>query len=528
MGVPVKINSAHNRGLAGKKAADRLVSWENTALVILLALGLALRMINLFDPPLDFHPTRQLRSAIIARGMYYQAAQGVDPQLRATAIGIMETMERYEPPILERVVALTYQMIGSEQVWVARVYSSLFWLVGGIALYALVRRMLSPAAALSALAFFLILPWGVTASRVFQPDPWMVMWVLLAAYALFRWSESGPASWKWALLSGLFCGLAVLIKAYAFYPAAAMSIAVVLGWIIESGKVVKGIAAVLRKPQVWVFGALAAVIPAVYYLGLGERSAEFASFWIFSFSDLLLERKFYLQWLGLIRGLMDVMVFFAAWVGVFFLPARGRAQMAGLWAGYFLIGLTFPFQIYTHDYYSLLLVPLAAIGLSGYFHWAFQQMRDQPRFWQIACALVVLVIGGYYTWVARSRVAVTAKYRAEPIPWQIMGRELPQNGAIIGLIHDYGNRLKYYGWRSIQRVWPSQGDFDLSAAAGQTKFDDFETYFHDQTSGMDYFLVTLFADFEAQPQLKQYLSGHYPVVQQGDGYILFDLRIPQP
>jgi hypothetical protein len=109
-----------------------------------------------------------------------------------------------------------------------------------------------------------------------------------------------------------------------------------------------------------------------------------------------------------------------------------------------------------------------------------------------------------------------------------MGRELPQNGAIIGLTHDYGNRLKYYGWRAIQRIWPSEGDFDLSEAAGGQKIDEFGSFFRDQTKGMDYFLVTLFGDLEAQPSLKAMLYDHYPIAMQGDGYVLFDLRQPQP
>ena len=46
---------------------DRFVTiW----ILLILGLGLAIRLFDLTDLPLDFHPTRQLRSAIIARGMY--------------------------------------------------------------------------------------------------------------------------------------------------------------------------------------------------------------------------------------------------------------------------------------------------------------------------------------------------------------------------------------------------------------------------------------------------------------------------
>lgn len=485
-----------------------------------------MRLINITDPPLDFHPTRQLRSAIIARGMYYQSLPSADAHLRETAVQIWGTMESYEPPILERLVAVTYRVVGGEYLWMARVYSSIFWIIGGIALFALTRRIFTPAAALCSLGFYLVLPWGVVASRAFQPDPWMVMWILLAAFSLYRWMETRCRSWKWTVIAGLCSGLAILIKAYAVYPVAGMALGVLLATLPEKKNWVYKILSPLRSSQVWVYAILALTIPGAYYLGLGDRSSSFVSFWIFSFTGMLLDTKFYIRWLGLIRGLIDVMVFFAAALGAFLFPGRARMQMIGLWAGYFLIGATFPFQIYTHDYYSLVLVPIAAISLAPYFNFAATQVRQQPWFWKLIFALALLGIGGYYAWVARSQI-VAQNNRSEPVPWQIMGKALPQNGAIIGLTHDYGNRLKYYGWRAVQRIWPSQGDFELSAAAGGERIGEFEPFFREQTDGMDYFLVTLFSDLDAQPTLKALLYDQYPVLMKGDGYVLFDLRHPK-
>jgi hypothetical protein len=363
----------------------------------------------------------------------------------------------------------------------------------------------------------------------------MVMWVLLAANLLLRWMESGLRSWKWAILAGICSGLAILIKVYALYPVAGMALGVFLTSLpgLRAGSrpgekgPLRGILSSLIRPQVWAYAALALILPGVYYLGLGDRSSSFASFWIFSFTGLLLERKFYIQWLGLIRGLFDGMVFFAAVLGVFLFPARARLMPLGLWLGYFLIGATFPFQIYTHDYYSLVLVPIAAISLAPYFEFALSRVFSQEsRFWKAAFILALLGVGGYYAWVARSQVVVGAN-RSEPVPWQIMGQKIPQNGAIVGLTHDYGNRLKYYGWRAVQRIWPSQGDFELSKAAGSEKIGDFDSFFREQIDGMDYFLVTLFSDLDAQPALKSMLYDHYPILIQGDGFVLFDLHHPR-
>jgi hypothetical protein len=490
---------------------------ERLALLLIFALGLGLRLYDLTDQPLDFHPTRQLRAAIITRGMYYEMQPNADPALRETAISIASTMEAYEPPLFERLVAATYLLTGGEHLWIARLYSILFWLIGGGALYALARRLTSFPSALASLAFYLALPFAVVASRSFQPDPMMVMWMMLAAYFIYAWNESEGRSWKWAILAGISSGMAILLKASTVYPVALMLLAGVF--------TLKDWKRFFRLPQVWALGAVAVAIPAVYYLGMGSRSASFASFWIFSLSGLLLDHKFYNQWLGMIRGLMDLGFFFAAILGALLLPRRGRWLSLALWGGYLLVGLTLPFQIYTHDYYSIILVPVVALGLAGACEAVVSSMQRQPRTWQFAAALLMVAVVGYYAWVSRS-VLYVQNYRNEPIPWQKMAKELPDDGAIIALTHDYGNRLKYYGWRTVNALWASGADMELAEAAGGEKYTDFETYFTEQTRGMSYFLVTLFSDLEGQPELKDRLYS-YPIAAQGDGFILFDLRQSQ-
>jgi len=47
---------------------SRLPRWL-PALVLLLVLGAALRLVNLNSPPLDFQPTRELRNSLVARAV---------------------------------------------------------------------------------------------------------------------------------------------------------------------------------------------------------------------------------------------------------------------------------------------------------------------------------------------------------------------------------------------------------------------------------------------------------------------------
>ena len=115
------------------------------SLVVIFILGLGIRLYDLTDPPMDFHPTRQIRGLVIARGMYYKMMPSADPAKRDRAIAYWGSMVDREPQILERVVALTYLAMGQEQVWVARIYTSLAWIIGGFFLFILARRMVSTA-----------------------------------------------------------------------------------------------------------------------------------------------------------------------------------------------------------------------------------------------------------------------------------------------------------------------------------------------------------------------------------------------
>ena len=156
-------------------------------LILLLALGGLLRLLDLTDPPLDFHPTRQLRNSIIARGIYYDLLPEADPSTRALADSIARVPARYEPPVTETLVAVTYLAAGGENIAIPRIYGTIFWLLAGLCLYDLARRITdSPIAGLLSLAYFLILPFAVQASRSFQPDPLMPASAFIGIYFLYR------------------------------------------------------------------------------------------------------------------------------------------------------------------------------------------------------------------------------------------------------------------------------------------------------------------------------------------------------
>jgi 4-amino-4-deoxy-L-arabinose transferase-like glycosyltransferase len=142
-------------------------------------------MINLTNPTLDFAPTRQLFSALKARGIYYWHGIDAPAWQRDAAVSLGDT-GTIEPPVLEIIVSQIYRLTG-KYLWIARVYSSLFWVLGGLTLLLVIRELASTGAAMIGTLFYLFVPFGVIASRAFMPDLLMVALIVFSLWALFRW-----------------------------------------------------------------------------------------------------------------------------------------------------------------------------------------------------------------------------------------------------------------------------------------------------------------------------------------------------
>ncbi|MCI0519665.1 MAG: glycosyltransferase family 39 protein [Chloroflexi bacterium] len=496
------------------------LAWLLAALLLLLGLGL--RLYDLTDQPIDFHSTRQLRGAIIARGMYYQMLPDADPELRQQAITLWHSTGQYEPSVVEYLTARAYLLAGGEYLWLGRILVSLFWILGGVALFDLARRFLADftqesvfarlGGALAALAYYLILPFAVQASRSFQPDPGMVMWMILGVYSFYRWMEK--PSWKWAILAGLLSGVAVLTKVVAGYilgPAAVVAVLTALGW-----------RRFWRNLQVYVMAVLMIAPTLIYYASRQGRASEYFASWTISLSHLLLDPSFYVRWLSLVQDLMGLTALLLGLVGVLLAAPRPRALLAGLWAGYFIYGLFLPYQMYTHSYYHLQLTPIVALSLAPLAHTILEQVTRQPRFWRALLAGILLVGVLYPAWLSIAEQN-REDYRSEPAYWQEIAARLPTDGKIIALTQDYGYRLAYYGWRKVT-LWPTRGERTLASLRGDAK--QFEQYFSKRAEGKEYFLITSFGQFKDQPDLEEMLKSNYPLLAEGDGYLIYDLVAP--
>jgi hypothetical protein len=232
---------------------------------------------------------------------------------------------------------------------------------------------------------------------------------------------------------------------------------------------------------------------------------------------LITSLHFYADWLGFVGSLFGLTILFLAMAGTLLAPPRVRWLLLGLWIGYLFYGLTLPFQMYTHSYYHIQLIPVVALGLALIINIVITSASGLGRGWRAALVALVIAILGYQSWAARS-VLVVEDFNGAPAVWESIGAAIPANAEVIALTQDYGYDLMYWGWRKVD-LWPLNTDL----AAVKVGDRDPAGRFAGLTTGKDYFLVTAFGQLEQQPNLKKLLDG-YTIAAQGDGYVLYDLR----
>jgi 4-amino-4-deoxy-L-arabinose transferase-like glycosyltransferase len=419
---------------------------------------------------------------------------------------------------MEQLAARMYSLYG-EQTAIPRAFSAGFWMLGGVFIFLLAKNISGsgPAAACS-LAFSLLLPYAVTASRAFQPDSLMVMLIVIFWWSIENWGRA-PRSWKWTLLAGISGGLAIFVK----FPAAFFVLGGAFGVIFGQPSLVK----TFKRPQPWLMAVLG-VLPAGAYLyyGLyidGFLKQQFGSRF---YPEMWVSPFFYLRWFLKVQNVANVLWIMLALFGWLFFASRPtKIFLAGLWGAYLVYGLAFAHHISSHDYYSLPLIPIIALCLAPLAErilpFFFKQLknatngrgnRNLAHFAALALLLGTIALASVDQYIQQR----TNDQRSQATFWADVGQTIGHQPGVLALTSDYGYPLAYYGWQSSD-PWPLAPDIS-----------DFNETFTQLSSNKTYFLVTDFDEYARQPLLQLRLTKNYPVLAQGPGFILFDLYHPYP
>lgn len=485
-----------------------------TLLTLMFAAGLGIRVYHLADPPLDFHPTRQYRSALLTRAFYLQHAPNATREQIDVANAGRPTF--LEVPINEYIVAGLALVAGNESYVLGRIASITYWLVAAVCLYLLACRLLSRDAAIIAAAVFLFLPYVVMASRSFQPDPLMVMLTVMTLYAMVRYYER-PGF-------GRLAAMAVLAAAAIFVK----PVCVFMIWsaFLAGSWACRGMRTTISSPSVYIF-LFVSVLPTAGYYGynllFGELLGDQArgSF----LPNLWLNKYYWLEWKRMALRVVDVTLLAAALVGTLLVRGRlARGLLIGLWVGYVVFGLTFTYHIHTHDYYHLLLVIVVALGTGSAGALVLERLALSSRPVRTAAWAVMLLV-----LLVQADMATTLMNRgrehARVDTWKKVGELVNHSQRTVMLAYNYGNALKYHGVIG-GKYWPWASDFRIKAMKnkdahrGREKFDAFLARLNPE-----YFIVTALDELQRQPDLQEILR-QYPLLHQTEEYSIYDLTAP--
>lgn len=481
-------------------------------LVVLLMSGFLVRMIDLTDEPLEFHPLRQLRAAIIARNFFLKA----HPEANAEFNIFLDDQEmfdfvtRREPPITEALVAGVYLMVGRETLWVSRIITSLFWIIGGLGVFQLVRHLATDDSALISLGVYLFLPFGILGSRSFQPEALFIASMVWALVLFHRWIED-PV-WKWAILCGLLSGFSILVKPTALFILLPVYLFLVLnqdGWRKSIGNL-----------QIWVLAGLSGVSAFVYYFLIYPSAGGFLNHWWIDIARLIPTRRFFLGWGNIVLEVIPFPVLILAFVSIVLSKGKQQLLLLGLWVGYGLLAISVPHYISTHSYYSLVLVPITAISLGNVAAIIAKAGNGLHGSGKALLVMIAVAAMAYPVWEVTGML-LAEDFRGEAVKWQKIATALPEEAEVIGLSENYGKNLAYYGNRKIT-WWPTKSELALQTAHGQVDALNFDVFFDDMTGLYDFFLVDDFQQYQAQLDLVERLS-EFPVYDMQDEFVIYNL-----
>ncbi len=497
--------------------------WRLLLISFMFLASFGIRLYHLNAPPLDYHAVRQYHSLIIAKSLYYdtlsQETSSAIPGWKKQIAGLNRQRQRvWEPPIMEGLTVVGYHLAGGEYFWIPRLLAAILWCLGGVFLYQIAQRIndLKSGAAVFSTAFYLFLPFGVSASRSFQPEPLMIMALVASIYVMLRYYEL-PSTSRLFLTAAVWA-LAFLIKGISVFP--------ILISFLFIGMNVPGYRQVVFRVQTLIL-LVGALLPTIlfYTYGIFISKSLLGVATGNILPHILLLPSFWKGWVEQIGTVVGYTALVGAFLGTLLLrEGLPRGLLLGLWCGYVAFGLIFSYPVHTHDYWNLQIVPIAALALGPLAALIIHHIcRMNPHwFWQVTLVGILLFAALILFVLARPKSLPTVLERKVQVAQEV-GTLVSHSTRTIFLSSDYGLPLEYHG--ELSGVpWPITSDLEWEKLAGVKTLAAKELYrTRFQVDSPEYFIVLDLAEFDAQPDLRDFLTRNFHVFAHSDDYLIFDL-----
>jgi hypothetical protein len=486
--------------------------------VILFVTAFGIRVVGVTQIPMNYHPVKQYRAALTARAFYYSRLDNAPVWETEVAQASLESIGFLGPPLVDSIAAAFYLISGTEALWIPKLLSSIYWMIGGFFLYASARRMMNEDAALLSTSIYLLLPFGVVSSQSFQPDPLMLMFMIISIYMIIVHYEHPTRAGLIGM--GIISAIAILIKPVSLF--------IIFGAYLALQYHSRGLNRNLIFNKDTILFVSIALLPSLLYYGYGilntanlDQQAQ-KSF----IPQLFLQFNFWDGWLKRIRIAVGYTLFLGGMLGAFLYPDGWRKKLLfGLWIGYFTMCFAFTYTISTHDYYHLPLFPVIALSFGSIAEILTQNLRQQAtnRYLQLGMAAILFLAFFLGAGTSVQALGKLPDYQPEIILAQDVGEAVSHSTRTIFLAPHDGKPLMYHA-KIAGQYWPYWFDIRDEKLWGITNLlPDERLQMLGEGMNPEYFIVTDLAEFENQADLTQYLNENYPVVIEDSRFVIFDL-----
>ena len=484
-------------------------SWFKIVLLILFFAATLLRLDDIKAPGhlLD----REYTSAIFARAYYFTNNDDIEDWRRDIAIITKDQQPVLEPPLVEYLVSLIYRVMGMEEIYYSRYLTNAFWIIGGVFMYLIGKKLLSANAALIATAYYLFVPMGVIISRSFQPDSLMMMLFLMSLYSVIHYSDRH--STNRLLLACVISGITLLLRPLVVFAIFGAFLALS----IQQNRNWKGL---INTPLI-IFTS-SSLLPAVIYYGYGIVFAGFMRWKIStSFMPYLLTKKdFWLGWFELGADVAGPALLLLAIVGFFFIQNKNAQYLVvGLVASYVVFGIAFTYHIHTHPYYHIQLIPIIGLCIAPVMLGIVNSLRQLlVKTWMVPVS-AVLLIALYFSY-REVHDSLYQFHMEDPAVAHEIGEIVHHSPRTVFVSNYYGVPLEYYG-EFGGAPWPVRIEDAFYRRPGEP-----ELSVEERIDGLgftpEYFVITNFNLFNHKHQdLRAYLENNCPILKETGAYLIY-------
>ncbi len=392
--------------------ATRVSCW---VLGLVLVATFLIRALHADQPIVENYVGRQVPTAMVARNI--DRGKGLlRPQLDTAPF---PNYFLVEPPIYEAGVVVLRQATSLSLVQAGRIFSALATMLAVLGLFGLVRGRDGPLVATLAAAAFAVFPLTVRYGRAFQPDAAMIGAVVLGMACWDR--HRARPRWYWLTAAWLLVALGFALK----ITAGCLLLPLVL--VIARARSLRTTLTVCST----LLPALLWYAWAAHLLRLGEgsrASADNRAIWLGLLGpSALLDRETvkFVGWCLLVRAFTPLGAGLAL-VGLA-LRHAGNGNRDGLWLVWgiaALVGMAMLGEKLHHEYYWLLIAPVAAVGIGRSLAW----LAEKHRGFSVGVAILLVSL----SWLqVRSTWRTPAEWDGLEQAAQIVAKTVPAQAWLV-------------------------------------------------------------------------------------------------